>query len=156
MNSVETRQTLTELIYRCNRHYELHEYDQMSLCYTDDAKYRNWRGDVVGREAILELMARRSRTRLVRHFIGNVQIGIDGQNEATGLCYVTAYINHQGDPLVRSVPQIGPPAIAEYHFRFRRVGDQWLIAEKVTVEVFSGMRLELAGDSSASVLNINP
>lgn len=136
MTDHETKQALTELLFRVNRHYEMHEYEQMVACYTEDAHYRNWRGDTVGRAAILGLMARREPARLVRHVLSNVTLTVHDGLSAEGHCYVTAFLNHQGHPLAGPVPHAGPPAVAEYHLRFRRDAGGWLISEKLTTEVF--------------------
>ena len=133
---------LSELVFRLNRHYELHEYAEMAALYAEDAHYANWRGDVVGRAAILRLMQDRAPDRLVRHVLSNLVIELDGADQARGLCYVTAFLNPQGHPVTRSVPQLGAPAIAEYHFAFRRVDGRWLVAAKRTVEIFSGLLIQ--------------
>lgn len=157
VSTLEQKQILTELIFRVNRLYETHEYEAMVQCYTEDAHYRNWRGDIRGRSEILSMMEHRPRERLVRHVISNVVTTLCSADSAEGMAYVTAYINHHGDPLREPVPQIGPPAIAEYNFRFRKVEGEWLISEKVTVEVFSGMQFDYrdAGGNEHSIV-INP
>ncbi|MCJ0765507.1 nuclear transport factor 2 family protein [Variovorax terrae] len=137
---------LSELMSRVNRHYELHEYTEMVALYTEDAHYANWRGDVCGRAAILQLMRDREPDRLVRHVLSNTVIDLLNRDSAQGLCYVTAYINHHGHPVTRAVAQVGPPAFAEYHFAFRRVDGRWLISRKRTVEIFSGQVLQHAED----------
>lgn len=136
MTHYETKQALTELIFRVNRHYEMHEYEQMVACYTEDAHYRSWRGDTVGRAAILALMARREPGRLVRHVLSNVTLSLHDELSAEGHCYVTAFLSHHGHPLVQPVPHGMPPAVAEYRLRFRRDAGHWLISEKLTIEVF--------------------
>lgn len=141
------RSELSDLICNLNRHYELHEYAAMAALYTEDAHYANWRGDVVGRVAILQLMQDRAPDRLVRHVLSNIVIDVESATRARGLCYVTAFLNPHGHPAARAVPQDGPPAIAEYHFRFRRVDGRWLVAEKRTVEIFAPKLLANDGPS---------
>jgi hypothetical protein len=136
MTHLETKQALTELIFRVNRHYEMHEYEQMVACYTEDAHYKNWRGDTVGRAAILGLMARREPERLVRHVLSNVTVSVHDDLNAEACCYVTAFLSHRGHPLIEAVPHALPPAVAEYRLRFRRDAGVWLISEKLTIEVF--------------------
>jgi hypothetical protein len=142
---LETRFALHDLIHRSNRAYETHRYDELVDYFTEDAHYRsNSRGETAGRAALLEMMRKRPANRLARHIISNIMIDVLGPDEARGFCYVAAFINYDADADRISqgpVPQIGPPAVAEYSYRFRKIGGDWKIAEKITTEIFWGMTI---------------
>lgn len=134
---------LRQLIYKALRFYDDQDYERMLGLFTEDAHYfSNSRGNLNGKAEILAGISQRPKCRLVRHLMTNFIVELTDAETATGICNVIGAINDDGHPLTKAVPQVGPPAFGEYHFKFKRVGDTWKISEKVTVEVFWGMLLK--------------
>lgn len=71
---------------------------------------------------------------LVRHVNGSVRIDRTGTDTARGISYTTVF--NATDYQDGTAPMRGPDYIVEYHDRFRRVGDDWLIEQRDTHIVF--------------------
>ncbi|MCJ0765506.1 nuclear transport factor 2 family protein [Variovorax terrae] len=139
---LEAKTEIEQLIYRMTRYYDYQDYASMLALFSQDCLYKSpSRGELRGKDAVLAGISMRPKDRLVRHLITNIIFELHDENNASTTCYLVGAINDGGHPLRGPVPSIGAPAIGEYHMKFRRENGVWMIAEKVTVEVFFGQVL---------------
>ncbi len=89
---------------------------------------------LIGRTAIRKFMNALDPLTLVRHVNGSVRIDRTGADTATGISYTTVYnaVDHKGG--IASMR--GPDYIVEYHDRFLRVQEDWLIERRDTFIIF--------------------
>lgn len=139
MSRLETEQELGKIVYGVLDAYDRHEYDRLVSYFTEDAHYSSpTRGDLIGHAQIRQAMAKRPPARLTRHCITNLVVTITNADSADAHMIVTAYLNANAFPASGPVAQTAIPAVADYYFKFRRVGNTWLVSEKTTKSVFEG------------------
>src|SRR5579859_4414336 len=102
------------------------DYEALSLSFTEEGILSlQGRADLVGRSAIAEALSALAQNRghgkgttsFQRHFLGSSLIEFEG-GEARVLTYFQA------------LTEIGPDHAGRYSDRFRKIGDQWLIARR--------------------------
>ena len=103
--------------------------------FADDAEMHLW-GDVYkGRAAIREFMGRREANVQTMHAVTNVRIDVESATTARGTAYVLAMMGVRaadGKP-----PRMTRTIRGIYRDRFRKVGEDWFIAERSFEDIFA-------------------
>lgn len=112
------------------------DFDAFVECFAEDGIWeRPGSPTMVGRAAMRDYMvANRPPDTVCRHVNGTAQINVIDDNNATGISYTTVYNfeNHKGG----IAPMKGPDYVVEYRDRFKKVGEDWLIARRNTSLIF--------------------
>lgn len=139
---MEVECDIRQLMYRDTELHDSNQYDEMIKLFTDDAVYVSpFRGELTGKQAIYEGIAKRPKNRLARHLLTNVMVEQHSETEASSRCYLVAAANDNGYPLEKAVPRIGVPLVGEHLMKFRREDGVWKISRKETVGVFAGQQI---------------
>lgn len=89
---------------------------------------------LVGREAIRDYYAKRSRTRATRHVVTNLYFSDIGADHAHAIRYLT-YFAAEGAPPLPAVA----PTVAEFDDLYRRGADgRWRYEHRMTFGIFGG------------------
>ena len=121
-------QACAKLVHRYAALLDAGEHDAVAALFAEDASYARPTdpdNPLRGRVAILAEFKGRP-ARIARHIISNVAVEVESETEARGHCRVVLYIGSGTDapaPIERTL-------VGDFDDRFRKVGDQWLFAER--------------------------
>lgn len=112
------------------------DFDAFVACFAEDGIWqRPGSPAMVGHEEIRAFMVtNRPPDAVVRHVNGTVQVDVIDEDNAAAISYTTVYNfeKHTGG----IAPMKGPDYVVEYRDRFRRVGEDWVIAKRDTALIF--------------------
>ena len=92
-----------------------------------------------GVDAIMDGQAQwRSSGILMRHVCSNFTIEVEDADHATGICYLMVFYGGVQEASAREVTPSMPISLGEFHDRFVRRGDRWLIQSRVLHRIFRG------------------
>ncbi len=119
----------TRLCVDFANHIDARRYDAWLDLFTDEGVLDRMGTKVTGRAALAGFLAARSPTVETRHVCSNFHIERVSADEATGVSYALFF---QGVPDAPGQPATasGPPAVVEYHDRYRRTASGWRIQER--------------------------
>ena len=102
--------------------------------FTDDGVWASPEASFEGREAIRAAFLRREQSgRRSRHVCTNVAIVLEGEDAASGLCYLTLFrTDAEGTPARGTVPDL----VGVYRDRFVRTEDGWRFVSRRTEVTF--------------------
>lgn len=117
---VAIERACTRLIARYANLNDMADWGAVAALYTDDGRFARpsapdiW---IEGRAAILASLGARP-VRKARHLCSNIVIDVLNLHEALGQSAIALFAEGQ------------PPVVGGYEDRFRKVGDDWLFAER--------------------------
>ena len=119
----------TRLCIDFANHIDVRRYAALLDLFTDDGVLDRMGTVFAGRAEIGRFLEGRSRDVATRHLCTNIRVEFQSRDEATGFCYALFF---QGSGEKADVPAAisGPPAIVEYHDRYRRTPHGWRIVER--------------------------
>ena len=82
-----------------------------------------------GQAEIGGFLAARPTGMTTRHLCTNFRIDFEGDDQATGACYVL-FFQGTADANASAPTAVGPPSVVEYHDRFIRTAAGWRIRER--------------------------
>ncbi len=123
---------LRALVERYARGADRRDAEMYAGVFTDDASLHTGRGEIVGRDALLQVAPKLARYRATMHLVGNHEVIFDGADDAHGTAYCQA--SH-----VRDVDGVGWVYVMQivYHDVYVRESRGWRIRQR---------RLELLWD----------
>lgn len=126
------------LIVEFVRRLDLGDPSSVADLFTPGGVWEWPHGDrkVVGRQALREYFGSRPEDRLSRRMSTNILVTVDSVSTATATSYFATYRvdGHAGG----MVPPRLPANVGHYEDTFRKVGDTWLLAARVTHLPFGG------------------
>lgn len=109
-------------------HIDARRYERVLDLFTHDAIFDRMGQVLQGRDAIGAFLQARPTTVETRHLCANVLVDVLSAQDAVGTCSVLFF---QGQAAADgSVQAMGPPAVVEYHDKFRRTAQSWCIQER--------------------------
>ncbi|MGI9621816.1 MAG: nuclear transport factor 2 family protein [Acidimicrobiales bacterium] len=129
------RQDIVDGLHWYTRWVDLNRVDMQVQIFTDDARLTFYGDDewIVGRDNIEAVLTPSvARYAATHHYISNIEITFEGNDEARSVCYLKAWHRPAdgGDDYT---------LYAQYHDRWTRTGEGWRMTER---------RLKTAGTSS--------
>lgn len=119
----------TQLCVDFANHIDARRYDAWLDLFTDDGILDRMGTVVSGREELSRFLQARPATVETRHLCTNIRVQLASADEASGFCYVLFFQGPSGGP-GEPVIASGPPAVVEYHDRYRRTPQGWRIQER--------------------------
>ena len=111
------------------------DHETFASLFTQDGVWqRPGQAPMHGRAEIRAFMDGLPASTLVRHVNGSIRVDILGDDHASGISYTTVY--NRENHVAGIAPMSGPDYVVEYRDRFRRVGNDWLIARRDTAIIF--------------------
>lgn len=104
-------------------HLDARRYAQVLGLFTEDGTLDRLGTVFRGRQAIAGFLEARPGDVQTRHLCTNIRVDFDGEDQATGRCYVL-FFQGAGEGVPRMA---GPPSVVEYHDRFLRTPAGWRI-----------------------------
>ena len=127
---------LTQRLHRVFYCLDERDYDSLVAAFADDGVWNRQGERLQGHAAVRRALDARSPTQRIRHVISNTFVAEVEGDEATVVAYMTAYRHDDGTPSAAPPRIAGPLRISKVAARFRRVGDDWLIAEQTLTPEF--------------------
>lgn len=119
----------TRLCVDFANHIDARRYDAWLDLFTDDGVLDRMGTKVTGRSELASFLAARSLAVETRHLCTNFRVDRVSADEATGVCYALFFQGVLEEP-GQSATASGPPAVVEYHDRYRRTAKGWRIQER--------------------------
>jgi len=129
---------LTQKLYAFFDALDARRYDDMESAFTTDGRWLRQGKWTQGRAEVRATLEERPAHVQTRHVISNAYLTQADDSSATVEAVMTAYrhVGKPGEP--QDLPVLpGAFRINLVHTRFRRVGDDWLIAEQQMVPEFA-------------------
>lgn len=122
------RQAIVDVIHSYCRNVDLVNAAEVAECFTDDCTvdYGPGMGTITrGKDNVRErLGVGLHRFAATSHHVSNIEVSFDTEGSARTVTYLYAWHRFSGD-------QPDAHLWAQYHDRFVKVNDRWLIAERV-------------------------
>ena len=123
------------LSYNYARWIDLGQAARAAELFTDDAELVLTAGPMVGREEIDSFFAKRQTAPVVsRHVITNVIVDVLGEQEASGMAYITFYRQPLGDQ--GPAPVAPPVSVGHYDDTYRLTAAGWRFSSRRSVVAF--------------------
>ena len=124
----QDRQQIADLFIAYAWHFDRNEPEEVAALFTEDAviDYGPEFPPITGRDSIAPSISGGLADvfTATSHHISNIRISFENDTTATGVAYLYAWARYRdGSP--------DGQLWAQYHDRFRRVDDRWLISEMV-------------------------
>ena len=108
-------------------------HDAIARLFTDDGEFDRDGTVLRGREALLDLYAKRPASLMTRHLVSNIMVRLLSHDHATCHAYATVY-RFRGAEGSKPVPPVacdGPESVAEYEDQMVRTDDGWKVSRRV-------------------------
>ena len=110
-------------------HLDARRYGPVLDLFTDDGVLDRMGTVFAGRAELDRFLAARSTAFTTRHLCTNIRVDFDGDDAATGSCYVLFFQGSNEKEAAQSIAQAAP-SVVEYHDRFQRTAAGWRIRER--------------------------
>jgi hypothetical protein len=132
---LRTEAICTRLIQAFAYNVDHRNYEDLLALFTEDGIFSRRIGELRGISQIRDFMFSRSETHQTRHLCLTTHFTAVGEEEAKSVTYFTIYAGEGAEEGV--LKSTGSEGLAEYHDTFRKVGDEWRIAERRVQPVFT-------------------
>jgi hypothetical protein len=105
---------------------DLGRYDESAALFAEDGTWVRGGNPTVGRAAIRAALDKRPADQISRHVVSNVTITVTDDDTAEGAAYFMPLRGAKKDGGAAAMPAFDQ--LGDLSFRFRRVGNRWLIA----------------------------